>query len=421
VLQSISVKGNRLYAAADIIKVTGLTVGQPVTAAIFEQARNRLLSTELFNNVTDAFNFKGKPPAYDLTLEVTENEQVYSVHFERLEVPTESLIQYLRENVPLYLDRIPGTDAVLKRYSKAIQDFVQKAHPALRVKAQVMPESATNLTVLFLPDEPLPTISRVLVDGNSAIDTGTLLRAINDVAVGVPMTEVRINQILEGTVKRVYANKGYMAVTFPKVETERSKTDFGYILKIQIKEGPVFQVGAIRFRGSGLDQDEIRSSISFKPGATYNQDLVDLYRRDLAHRMQRRGYLDVKVDPETQVDDVKRVVNVVYNVAPGEVYNFGTLDIRGLDLISQAPIEKMWGEKPGKPFNPDYPDFFVKRIKEQQLFDNLSDITSDYAADQATHMVAVHIYFKGGKPKDEKKKKEDQPTADAPQSPYPPY
>ncbi|HEX4229212.1 MAG TPA: POTRA domain-containing protein [Bryobacteraceae bacterium] len=419
VLQSISVKGNRLYSTPEILKTSRLVVGQPVTAAALAEARTRLLSTELFNNVTDAFSYKGSPPAYDLTIEVTENEQVYPVHFERLGVPADALLQYLREHVELYSDRIPGTEGVLKRYTAAIQEFVQKTHPALRVKAQVMPATAEDLTVLFIPDEPLPTISRVIITGNSGIDTGTLLRAINDVAVGVPMTQVRVDQILNGTVKRVYATKGYMAVTFPKIETERSKAVFGDILKIQIKEGPVFQVGAIHFHGSGLDQDEIRSTIPIKPGATFNQDLVDGYRRDLTHRMQRRGYLDVKVDSETQVDDSKRLVNVTYNVGPGPVYSFGKLDIRGLDLISEPQIANLWGEKPGKPFDPDYPDYFVKRIKEQQLFDNLSDITSDYAADPTSHLVTVHIYFKGGKPKDAQKKK-DQPYENAPWSPFPP-
>ncbi|MGC2657272.1 MAG: POTRA domain-containing protein [Bryobacteraceae bacterium] len=420
ILGSVTVKGNRLYSSPEIIKATGLVVGQKVDAAIFEEARSRLLSTELFNNVTDDFSYKGKPTTYDLTIEVTENAQVYPVHFERLDVPQDALLQYLREHVVLYSDRIPGTQGVLKRYTSAIQEFVQKSHPAIRVKAQVMPATAEDLTVLFIPDEALPTISRVIVEGNSGIDTGTLLRAINDVAVGVPMTQVRVDQILEGTVKRVYATKGYMDVTFPKIETEKAKNNLGVVLKIQVNEGPVFQVGAIHFHGSGLDQDEIRTTIPIKPGATFNQDLVDGYRRDLAHRMQRRGYLDVKVDPQTQLDESRHLVDVTYNVAPGPVYNFGTLDIRGLDLVSAPQIQKLWGEKAGAPFNPDYPDFFVKRIKEQQLFDNLSDITSDYSADPNSHLVTVHINFKGGKPKDAKKEKKDQQPENAPWSPFPP-
>jgi outer membrane translocation and assembly module TamA len=126
--------------------------------------------------------------------------------------------------------------------------------------------------------------------------------------------------------------------------------------------------------------------------------------------MKRRGLLDVSVTADTQDEDSKRTVDVTYNVVPGAVYNFQTLDIRGLDLVSAPAVEKLWGEKPGKPFNPDYPDFFLKRVQEQGLFDHLADTSSDYTADASSHSVTVHLYFKGGESKQEveRKKKEEQ-------------
>jgi outer membrane protein assembly factor BamA len=103
-------------------------------------------------------------------------------------------------------------------------------------------------------------------------------------------------------------------------------------------------------------------------------------------------------------------VNVAYNVAPGGVYNFATLEVKGLDITTAPVIEQLWGEKPGRPFNPDYPDFFLKRVQEQKLFDHLSETTSDYVADPSTHSVTVRLYFHGGKSKDdvEREKKEDK-------------
>jgi hypothetical protein len=86
------------------------------------------------------------------------------------------------------------------------------------------------------------------------------------------------------------------------------------------------------------------------------------------------------------------------------VYNFARLDIQGLDIASQPVIEKLWGEKPGHVFNPEYPDFFLKKVQEQGLFDNLADTHSDYTTDTSTHTVTVHLYFKGGKSKDDKER-----------------
>ena len=423
-LHSISIKGNHLYSSADIVRYSGLKIGQRVTGPIIEQARTKLQSTELFTNVSDTFRFVGNPPAYDLTIEVAEIDQLFPMRFERLGVSSDAVQQFLRDHVEFYSDRIPGTGGVLKRYAAAVQEFVTQTDPSMKVKARVSNDDPKELSVLFAPDTPPPTISQVIVTGNQAVDTGTILRAVNQVAIGVPLSDTRLKLILDGAIKPLYAAKGYAAVTFPKVETEPSKTNRGVVVNVEIKDGPVFKFGAIRFHGSGLDEDEIRSSIPFKPTQAFNGKQVDEFRLDLVRRMKRRGLLDASVTTETQPDDSKRVVNVTYNVSAGAVYNFQKLDIQGLDVTTEPVVARLWGEKLGKPFNPDYPDFFLKRVQEQGLFDNLADTRSDYTADAASHGVTVHLYFKGGKSKQqtEREKKEEEERrqgGDGTWSPYP--
>jgi outer membrane protein insertion porin family len=422
-LHSLTVKGNHLYSSADIAKYSGLKIGQRVTGAIFEQARTKLQSTELFNNVSDTFRFVGSPPAYDLTIEVAENEQLFPMRFERLGVSSDAVQHYLHDHVDLYADRIPGTEGVLKRYTAAVQEFLAQTDPSMKVKARLSNDDPKELAVLFAPDAPVPTISQVIVTGNQAVDTGAILRAVNQVAIGVPLSDTRLKLILEGAIRPLYAAKGYAAVTFPRVETEPSKTDRGVVVKVEIKDGPVFKFGAVRFHGSGMDEEEIRSNIPFKPGQAFNGQQVDAFRLDLVHRMKRRGLLDASVTTETQPDDSKRVVDVTYNVSAGAVYNFQKLDVQGLDVTSAPVVARLWGEKPGNPFNPDYPDFFLKRVQEQGLFDNLSDTRSDYTADAASHAVTVHLYFKGGKSKaqinKEKQEEEERRRTDGRWSPWP--
>lgn len=411
VIHTVSVKGNRLYPAADIIRESGLKVGNRATAATIEAARAKLLATELFTNVADEYRYSNaNPPGYDVAFEVTENEQLFPMRFERLGVPPEAIRQYLQEHVPLYSERIPGTQQVLDRYAAAVGEIVAKTNPAVKVRAQVSNDDPKELTVVFTPNAPAPTISQVQVSGNQAIDSGTILRAVNLVAVGVPLSDARLQMILDKAIKPLYAAKGYAAVTFPKIDTEPSSSNLGVVVKVEIKEGPVFKFGSIRFRGNGMDQDEIRSNIPFKPGQTFNGEQVENFRIDLIHRMKRRGLLDANITSESEPDDAKRSVNVVYNVTPGAVYTFQKLDVRGLDINTEPAIAKLWGEKPGTPFNPDYPEFFLKRVKEQGILDNLSETKSDYSSDAASHNVTVYLTFKGGESKtdDERKKKEEE-------------
>jgi outer membrane protein assembly factor BamA len=424
ILHSIAVHGNQLYRSEDIIKDSGLKVGQRVTAAIIEQSRKKLQDTELFNDVSDKYEFSGEPPGYNLTFQVTENEQLFPMRFERLGVSPEALRQYLRDHVELYSDRIPGTQGVLHRYTAAIEQFIAETNRSVKVRAAISNDDPQQLAVLFSPDTPPPVISQVIVTGNQAVDSGTILRAVNQVAVGVPLSETRLKLILDGTIKPLYASKGYAAVSFPNVEVEPSKTNLGVIVKVEIQDGPAFKFGAIHFHGNGLDEDEIRSSIPFKPGQAYDGDKVDNFRLDLLHRMRRRGLLDASITTEAQPDDSKRAVNVTYNVMPGAVYNFQTLDIQGLDVTTEPVVAKLWGEKAGKPFNPDYPDFFLKRIQEEGIFDNLSDTRADFNSDPSTHNVTVHLYFKGGKSaaekNREKKEQEEKKKADGTWNPWPP-
>ena len=423
-LHAINIKGNQLYSTAAIVKESGLHSGQRIDAQIIEQARKRLQNTELFSNVADEYRFGGAvPPEYNLTFEVTEIQQLFPMRFERFGVAPDAIKQYLQEHVDLYSDRIPGTEGVLHRYTEAVEQFVARTNPNVKVRAAISNDDPQQLTVLFTPDTPALTISQVTVTGNQAIDTGTILRAVNQVAIGVPLSDTRLKLILDGTIKPLYAAKGYAAVTFPKVETEPSKSNLGVVVKVEIKDGPLFKFGLIRFHGSGMDQDEIRANIPFKPGQTFSSDQVDKFRIDLQHRMRRRGLLDAAVATQTETDDSKRAVNVTYNVVPGEVYNFQTLDINGLDITAQPAIAKLWGEKAGHPFNPDYPDFFLKRVQQEGIFDNLGDTHSDYTADASTHNVTVHLYFKGGKSEaqrqKEKQEQKDKQTVDGSWSPWP--
>jgi outer membrane protein insertion porin family len=423
-LHSIVVKGNNLYSPSAIIQESGLKIGAHVSAAVIEDARKKLQDTELFTSVSDEYRTTaGDPPAYDLTFQVTENEQLFPVRFERLGVSDAELRKYLRDHVELYSDRIPGTQGVLHRYSAAIQDFLAETSKPAKVHAIVSNDDPQQLAVVFSPETPAPTISQVIVSGNQAVDTGAILRAVNQVAIGVPLSDARLQAILNGAIKPLYAAKGYAAVSFPKVETEPSKNNLGVVVKVEIKDGPAFEFGSIRFRGSGLDEDEIRANIPFKPGQAFNAEQVDNFRLDLAHRLRRHGFLDATVLTDSQPDDNKHVVNVTYTVAPGSIYNFQTLDIKGLDVTSEPVIAKLWGEKPGHPFNPDYPDFFLKKVDEQGLFDDLGDMRSDYTADASTHNVTVHLYFKGGKSKAErareKKEEQDKRTTDGTWSPWP--
>ena len=86
-------------------------------------------------------------------------------------------------------------------------------------------------------------------------------------------------------------------------------------------------------------------------------------------------------------------------IEPGKRFVYGTLDIKGLDILSEPVIRKMWTPKVGQPFNPEYPDFFLSRIREEGMFDNLGKTKSEVKLDDTSGTADVTLYFAGEEPK----------------------
>jgi outer membrane protein insertion porin family len=410
VIHSVVIQGNKFYQTADILKVLDLKKGAPASPEVFKAAQGRLLATDLFSAAEYEFRYTfTKPAQYDVTYKIGEFEQLYPLQFEELGVPDDALRRYLQAHVALYSDRIPPTNSVLHRYTAAAQEFVSETKPTLKVKAFVSSDDPNHPTVTIRPDRPLPRITDVVISGNKAIETPVLQRALNDVAVGQRLSDAGVQQILNRTVKPLYAAKGYVAVTFPKIDTEKSKENEGYIVRIQIQEGPIFHFGTSAFRGGQFTADDIRSMMHYQKGEVFDGTKAEQLRHDIAESLRHQGLLTSNVELTRAQDDKNLAINLVYTISPGPVYTFQTLNIHGLDIESEPQIRKLWGEKPGKPFNPDYPDFFLKRVREMGLFDNLGSTRSTFTPEDSTHTVTVNLFFAGKQGELKKAKESGQP------------
>jgi outer membrane protein assembly factor BamA len=421
VIHAVVVQGNNNYKTPDIVQVLGLTVGQPATPEVFKAAQGRLLETDLFSDVSYEFRFSlTKPAQYTVTYKVTEFDQLFPIQFEELGIPDATVRAYLKAHVPLYNERIPPTQKVLDRYSGATQELVAQTNPKLKLKGTVSSDDPDHPMVLIRPDAPMPRIAAVTITGNKAIETAALQRALNDVAVGQRLSDATLRDILTKSIRPMYAAKGYVAVTFPKIDTEKSPENQGYVVHVQIQEGPVFRFGNSAFRGGSFTADDVRSMMHYKKGETFDGSKAEQLRHDLVESMRHKGSLEAKVELSQQEDDKNLSINLTYTIVPGPLFTFQTLEIHGLDIESEPEIRKLWGAKPGKPFNPDYPDFFLKRVREMGLFDNLGTTRSTFTPDETTHEVVVKLFFGGAEGEAKKAKQKGVPVPEPPAQQTPP-
>lgn len=391
-LVALNLEGNKIYPTSRLLAMTGLKIGQIVNKAVFEAARDRLVATGAFSRVD--FHFEPDPAGkgFTGTFQVFELEEVLPYRFDDLPAPEPSLRDYLHQRETLFIDKIPATQEILTRCAAEIQEFLKSTPFNDKVVAKVI--SDPDLVVVFRPNKPPAVIGEVKFTGNNILPTYLLQNTLSGVAIGVPYSEPRVRQLLESSIRPLYEARGRVRVSFPKVSAEKAKDVDGMVVSIEVNEGPSYDMGEIRFDGTSFASEELLKIANWKPGDISNFDEIQAGLERIYKRYRHDGYLRPSATVERKYDDTGKKVDLVVHITLGAVYRFGKVAFEGLDLDGEAAVRKMWGMKPGSPFNADYPDYFLQRIKEEDLFENLKKTRSETKVDEAAHTVDVTLYFR---------------------------
>ncbi|MGB9605868.1 MAG: POTRA domain-containing protein, partial [Bryobacteraceae bacterium] len=163
---------------------------------------------------------------------------------------------------------------------------------------------------------------------------------------------------------------------------------------VRVDEGDSYKLGAVRIEGGPLAPAELMRVAELKEGDLFDGSRVQAAAERIQKRLRRDGYLRAAARIEQNIREVGRTVEVTFRVDAGPQYTFDQLVIRGLDLIAEAAVKKMWTLKPGQPFNADYPDYFLTRIREEGMLENLRKASASLETDDVARTVRVTLEFR---------------------------
>ena len=392
-IASLRVEGNNNYTDEQVIAMSGLRIGQVAGKNEFEAARDKLLSTGAFESVGYKFGPAAGGNQYVATFEVLEVGQIFPYRFESLGADEQELRTWLRKSEPSLGEKIPATQQVLERVARSIEQFLARSGNQQKVVGRLSPEAGNELAVVFQPAS-LPAVAEVNFEGNTVIKSRTLQQAVSGAAIGSIFTEPRFRQILDLSVRPLYEEQGYLRVAFPKISTAPVKDVNGIGVTVQIEEGAIFQLREVALTGALAGRRDLLKQGGFKLDEVANMTAVRKGVDDMVRSVQRSGHMKAKAETTRKLDDSAKTVDLAVQIDPGPQFAMGKLTIQGLDIQTEPHIRKLWALKGGKPFDIEYPDFFLKRIHEDQLFDNLGKTSASTKVDEQERTVDVTLVFK---------------------------
>lgn len=392
-VENLAVEGNHNYSASQIFAAAGLRVGQKAGKAEFDAAREKLEATGAFDHVSYRFQPSEDNEGYDATYEVAEVAQIYPIRFEDLPATDAQFRSWLKAKDPLFGEKIPATKRVVDRYTAWISEYLAKQDYRQPVAGKLSTEGREDLAVLFRPAKGPPAIAHVVFTGTGDVPAGTLQTAMYGVAIGVLFSEPRVRLLLDNTIRPIYEAHGLLRVTFPKIETAPAKDVDGITVTVQVVPGPAYTLDRVGFVGADYSRSEWKDLSKLKIDQTVNFDEVKAAQERIRLNQRRAGHLDATSQVKREVNDTDHTVAIEFQIEPGPLYTLGKLQIAGLDLVSEPEIRKMWGLAPGRPFNIEYPDHFLERVKAGGVLDNLKSTRAETKINARNHTVDVTLYF----------------------------
>jgi outer membrane protein assembly factor BamA len=168
---------------------------------------------------------------------------------------------------------------------------------------------------------------------------------------------------------------------------------------VTVDEGQSYELGKVAIEGpSPLAPDVLLKAGDFKTGDVANFDRVTQGLERIRLAVRHAGYLEAKVAMDRKIDNDKKAVDVAVHIDAGPRFTMGKLNIVGLDLNGEFEIKRIWTMKEGGPFNADYPDLFLTRVREEGLFENLGKTKSEFKINEREHTADVTLTFAGENP-----------------------
>jgi outer membrane protein insertion porin family len=391
-ITAITITGNKTLPTDAILAASGLKVNDTGSAAIFDTARDSLLDTGYFDQVS--YTFRQQDLGFAVNFSVTEMKQVYPLHIEALPVTLDEVTRLLKLKDPLFNGLLPGSQQSIDRAASAVGQYLAPANPGLRVRARVVATGPDRYEILLAPAEGLPVIADVTFEGSKLIKESDLHTVMIENGIGQPFSDASVHELLDRFIRPLYEKQGYMRVSFPRITSAPAAKVKGLDVHVTIDDGPQFRLGSLSVHGPMAGSaSRILRIANISRGEFVNGDDIQQAVTRIHDTLRGEGYLDVTVSTDHSINDAMKTVDAWFVVTPGELYTFGHLEILNLGLDGEAAIRKMWSVKPGDPFPGGYPDHFVQAVKEEGMFDNLGVITATPSINHQTHVVDVSLHF----------------------------
>ena len=362
-LVSIKVTGTKRYKPEDVIRATGLQLGQIVHKDDLKNVVQLLGESAAFTDISYSLEFD--PSGTKLELKVRDSETFVPVNFENVVwFSSQDLFAKLHASVPLFDGEVPATGPMLSQISYALQVRLNEKKVAGQVDYLRVPDDGPIEAFTFRVTGPHITIRNIEFSGADAAELPLLAAAARRLQ-GSEYVLLTLRALADKNFLPAYRERSYLKAAIGEPQVQVVSTEDQEVLvdvTFPVHPGEQYKVSGLEIAGyKALPADTLRSLIHLKAGETANAILLEKDLEAIKQLYGTRGYMAANVRAESRPDDSRPTVQYLVRISEGDVYHMGDLEIRGLDSKTTARLQNDWTLRPGDVYDSSYPGRFVQQ------------------------------------------------------------
>lgn len=390
----VQIVGAHRYAPADISKLSGLSVGAPISVGDLKPIAERLAASGLFKNLSYRYVTAGRKMT--VVFEIEEADWTIPVTFDNFVWFTdEALVKWVRADVPSFDGTAPPSEGTPDLIVRSLQGLLKSRD----LPGQVSFSPRTSLKggemrYLFSVRDPAPKLCALRVSGASVIPERELTSAPG-IDVGGGYSRFSLTGISNGTLRDMYHRKGHWQAAFAPPSVALDPACGGVIATLQVEEGPQFTWDRAEWNGrAALAAPDLDAALGMKAGEVADASRIDAGMVRVHALYRKHGYMLAEANYSPRLDGAARRAVFEMRVEEGPQFRMGTLEFGGVSPADAATLTKKWRLAPGSVYDDTYPLAFYRDVLSGLRGPSGAPATIDTQLDSDRHVVNLRFILK---------------------------
>lgn len=371
-VNSIVIQGNERIEGDTIKSYLDITPGVNFDSENIDSSVKKLYSSNLFQKI-DLSVQNGK-----LYIKVIENPKLNLVVFEgNSKVKSKDL----ESEVALKPRAIYTKAKVQEDVNRIIDLYHKNGRFSAKVTPQIimLPQNRVNL-VYKIDEGPVAKIGRIVFSGNKAFSDSTLRSELSSketrwyyfLSSSDQFNPSRLEYDRE-LLSRFYNSRGFADFKIISIITNISDNRERFYITVTIDEGDKYNFGEIKLesqlQSSNISLDELRKAIVTKSKDVYDVRKVEKSVDSMIKIINDQGYAFVDIEPNAQLDNEKKLVNVTYYIGESRKVYINQINIKGNVRTADKVIRREFRLAEGDPYNSTKITRSERRINNLDYFE----------------------------------------------------